>query len=29
MELTEETYFSQENNMKYIGSSQVKRFFRM
>ena len=24
--LTEETYFSQENNIKYTGSSQIKSF---
>lgn len=26
MKLTEENYFSQENNMKYTGSSQIKSF---
>ena len=28
MELTEENYFSQENNMKYTGSSQIKDFIK-
>ena len=28
MKLTEENYFSQENNMKYVGSTQIKDFMQ-